>query len=257
MTDGAELQRLCGETILITGASSGLGRHFAELVARHGARVVVGARRREELDVLTAEIRRDGGEAFAVTMDVTNMDSVRLGVAEAIRLAGRLSGLINNSGITETIPLLAQDEPSWDRILDTNLKGAWAVGTEVARHMKDHGSGTIVNVASILGLRQGGQVSAYATSKAALVQLTKQMALELGRYNIRANALTPGYFATDLNRAFFQTAAGLSMIKRIPQRRLGRLEDLDGPLLLLASPASAYMTGSVVVVDGGHLVSTL
>jgi NAD(P)-dependent dehydrogenase (short-subunit alcohol dehydrogenase family) len=246
-----------GQTVLITGASSGLGRYFSKLVARQGARVVVAARRREQLNALTDELRNEGHEAFAVTIDVTNVGSVRRGVAEAIEQVGKLTGLINNSGVAETVALLSQDEVSWDRILDTNLKGAWAVAAEVARHMRTQGGGTIVNVASILGLRQAGLVSAYATSKAALLQLTKQMALELARDGIRVNALAPGYFETELNREFFRTRAGLAMVQRIPQRRLGRLEDLDGPLLLLLSQASAYMTGSVLVVDGGHVVSTL
>src|SRR5690606_23323367 len=144
----------------------------------------------------------------------------------------------------------------WDYVVGTNLRGAALVAMAAARKMKANGGGgSIINIASILGLRQGGQVSAYAVSKAGVIQLTKSMALDLARDRIRVNALAPGYFDTELNHDFFQSDAGQALIKRVPLRRLGRMEDLDGPLLLLASDASAFMTGSVIAVDGGHLVS--
>jgi NAD(P)-dependent dehydrogenase (short-subunit alcohol dehydrogenase family) len=249
---------LSGKSILVTGASSGLGRHFADRLAEAGATVIAAARRAGELERLVAEIRAAGGNAHAVVMDVTDLGSVKAGIAEAIRLAGGLDGLVNNSGVTETVPLLDQTEEGWDRVLDTNLKGAFAVATEVARQMVGaRRGGAIVNIASVVGLRQGGQLTAYATSKAALVQLTKQMALEWARYGIRVNALAPGYIETDFNRDFFQSPAGEAMIKRIPQRRLGQPADLDGALMLLLSDAAAYITGAVLPVDGGHLVSPL
>jgi NAD(P)-dependent dehydrogenase (short-subunit alcohol dehydrogenase family) len=154
--------------------------------------------------------------------------------------------------------VLEASESDWDQILDTNLKGAWLVAQAVARHMADHKQGgSIVNIASITGLRVAGQVSAYATSKAALLHLTRSMALELARHKIRVNAIAPGYIATELNQDFFASPAGEALIKRIPQRRLGQPEELDGALLLLASNASSYMTGSTIVVDGGHLQSSL
>jgi len=247
-----------GKAMLVTGASSGLGRHFARLLAEAGATVIAAARRRDELEQLVGEIGAAGGKAHAVVMDVTDLASVRAGIGEAVLLAARLDGLVNNSGVTDTVPLFDQDEASWDRILNTNLKGAWAVATQAARHMSEGGQGgAIVNIASILGLRQGGQLTAYATSKAALIQLTKQMALEWARHGIRVNALAPGYIETDFNREFFASEAGRSMIKRIPQRRLGQPSDLDGALLLLLSDASAYITGAVLAIDGGHLVSSL
>jgi NAD(P)-dependent dehydrogenase (short-subunit alcohol dehydrogenase family) len=158
--------------------------------------------------------------------------------------------------VTATVPLLDLREADWDRILDTNLKGAFLVGQAAARLMRGNG-GAIVNVASILGERVAGQLAPYAASKAGLLQLTRAMALEWARYGIRVNALCPGYIETDLNRDFFQSEAGQAMIRRIPQRRLGRPEDLDGALLLLASQAGAFMTGTAITIDGGHLVSSL
>jgi NAD(P)-dependent dehydrogenase (short-subunit alcohol dehydrogenase family) len=159
--------------------------------------------------------------------------------------------------VAETVPVLAQDEASWSGIVDTNLSGAFRTAAAVARAMPAERGGSIINVASILGLRQGAQLTAYATAKAGLIQLTKQLALELARRRIRVNAIAPGYFETDINREFFQTPEGAALIKRIPQRRLGQFSELDGALLLLASDASSFMTGSVITVDGGHLVSSL
>jgi NAD(P)-dependent dehydrogenase (short-subunit alcohol dehydrogenase family) len=153
---------------------------------------------------------------------------------------------------------LEVSEADWDAVVDTNLKGMFLMAQAVGRAMRVRGrGGSIINVASILGLRQGVGVLPYAVSKAGAIQLTKTLALELARFDIRVNALAPGYLDTELNSEYCKSESGLAMVKRIPQRRLGRLEDLDGPLLLLASDASAYMTGSVLVVDGGHLVNTL
>ncbi|WP_158045712.1 SDR family NAD(P)-dependent oxidoreductase [Skermanella pratensis] len=249
---------LSGHIAFVTGASGGLGRHFAITLARAGAKVALAARRPDALKAVAQEIESFDGRAIAVPMDVTDAASVHAAVEAAETELGPITVLVNNSGVTETVAALDQDEESWDRVVDTNLKGAWLVATEVARHMVRLGhGGSIINIASILGLRQGGQVTAYATSKAALVQLTKQLALELARYQIRVNALAPGYIETDINRDFFNTDAGKALIRRIPQRRLGQAADLDGPLLLLASDDSRYMTGSVLAVDGGHLVGSL
>jgi NAD(P)-dependent dehydrogenase (short-subunit alcohol dehydrogenase family) len=245
---------LSGKTALITGASSGFGTHFANVLASAGARVVLAARRTEALERLAAEVAAAGSEALALALDIRDIESVRR-VAEA---AGAVDILINNAGVGVTKPVLDQDEADWNFVLDTNLKGAFFMAREVAAGMKARGAGgAIVNIASILGLRQGGQVSTYAISKAGLIQMTKQLALELARYNIRVNALAPGYFGTEINADFFATDAGKAMLKRVPMRRLGELSDLDGPLLLLASDASRFMTGSVIEVDGGHLLSSL
>ncbi len=148
-------------------------------------------------------------------------------------------------------------ESDWDAVVDTNLKGAFFLSQAIARRMREQGGGAIVNVSSILGLRVAGNVAAYAVSKAGLVQLTKALALEWARFGIRVNALCPGYIETDLNRHFFETDAGDALVRRIPLRSLGRFEDLDAPMLLLCSDAGRYMTGSTLVVDGGHLVSSL
>lgn len=258
METGARAFDMTGKTVLVTGASSGLGRHFAGVLAGNGAAVILCARRVGELEKLAAEISSAGGAAYVVSMDVTDLASVRAAVAEAVQRAGPIDALVNNSGVAEGGPLLDQSEANWDRVLDTNLKGAWAVATEVARDMAARGQGgAILNIASITGLRQAGQLTAYATSKAALIQLTKQMALEWARHGIRVNALAPGYIETELNRDFFASEAGQSLVKRIPQRRLGQPSDLDGALLLLLSDAASYITGAVLAVDGGHLVSSL
>ena len=242
---------LKGRKALVTGASSGLGAHFAQVLAAQGAEVTLGARRLAELQGVCEKITNIGGRAKAVRLDVTDAASVAEVCAEPFDI------VVNNAGISAAGPAMDYSEAEWDRTMDINLKGAFLVSQAAAQKMKDNGGGSIINIASILGLRVAGTVAAYATSKAALVQMTKATALEWARYGIRVNALCPGYIETPLNADFFATDAGQALIKRIPQRRLGRLQDLDGPLLLLASDAGAYMTGSEIAVDGGHLVSSL
>lgn len=249
---------LTGRRALVTGASSGLGRHFATVLAAAGARVALAARRRDSLDEVVAAIAEIGGTAIAVPLDVTDAVSVRAGVGEAAAALGGLDILINNAGVTVSRSALDHTEEDWDRVLDTNLKGAFLTAQAAAGVMREAGTGgSVVNIASILGLRVAGHVAAYAASKAGLLQLTQALALEWARYGIRVNALAPGYMETDLNRDFLATDAGQALIKRVPRRRLGKLSDLDGPLLLLCSDASAYVTGTVLPVDGGHLVNTL
>jgi len=255
----SKLFDVSGHSILVTGASSaGLGRHFATMLAEAGATVVVAARREEALQKLVGEIDQQGGKAHAVRMDVADIGSVKQGVARAAELTGGLTGLVNNSGVSGRTKMLEETEEDWDRVLDTNLKGVWAVGLEVAKHMIERGQpGSIVNIASILGLRQAAGVTSYAVSKAGVIQLTRQMALEWARYGIRINALAPGYFETDINRDFVNSDVGKEMIMRVPMRRVGRYHELSGPLLLLLSEAGSYMSGAVISVDGGHYVTSI
>ena len=236
----------------MTGASSGLGAHFAELLAAHGAEVVIAARRLDALQALGDGLQAYG-RVTCVSLDVTDAASR----VAAVQAAGPIDILVNNAGLVREGPASVHSEDDWDTVLDTNLKGMFFLAQAMAVGMRTRGGGSIINVASILGLRQAGGVVSYAVSKAGVVQLTKTLALEWARDGIRVNALAPGYIDTDINRDFWSTEAGKALIKRIPQRRLGKLQDLDGPLLLLASDASRYITGTVLAVDGGHLVNTL
>lgn len=250
---------LAGKTALVTGATGGIGEHLAHVLAQAGAAVFVSGRREERLHAVVEAILAAGGAAVPLTLDVTDAESVARAFANADTEADGIDILINNAGVShETHGVLDITEVEWDTTIDTNLKGPWLVARAFAhRRIARAEPGTIINIASILGKRVTGGVAAYTASKAGLIQLTKSLALELARYRIRVNAIAPGYFETDINAGFFETDAGKAMIKRIPQRRVGRLADLDGPTLLLASDASAYMTGSVIDVDGGHLVSSL
>ena len=249
---------LAGSIALVTGASSGLGRHFATVLAQAGAVVAIAARRVDRLEELAANITANGGRALPVRMDVTSAESVKLALDNIEAKVGAPTIVVNNSGVAVNKPLLEQTEEDWDAVLDTNLKGAFLVSTEAARRMQRKGQGgSIINVASIVGLRTAGALSPYAASKAGLLHLTRNMALELARFNIRVNALAPGYIDTELNRDFWETPAGAAMIKRIPQRHLGKEQDLDGALLLLAGEGSSFITGAVLAIDGGHAVSGL
>jgi NAD(P)-dependent dehydrogenase (short-subunit alcohol dehydrogenase family) len=249
---------LSGRVALVTGASSGLGRHFAVTLAKAGAKVGLAARRVDRLKEVEAEIAAFDGRALPVTMDVTDAASVADGLRAVETELGPINILVNNAGIAATTAFLAQDEAAWRRVLDTNLDGAWRVAHAAAGLMARHGrGGVIINIASIVGLRPGGHLSAYGAAKAALISLTQSMALELARHQIRVNALAPGYVETDMNRDVLRGAPGQAMLKRVPLRRFGEPEDLDGALLLLASDAGRYMTGSIIVVDGGHSLGFL
>ena len=244
---------LAGKTALVTGASSGLGIHFAKVLACHGVKVIAAGRKLAALEDTCAAIQQAGGDASPLVLDIGDAQAV-----EDALTGTALDIVVNNTGIAATEPAISIQPEEFDKIVDTNLNGAFRVAQVAARGMAQAGrSGTIINVASILGYRVAGNVSAYAASKAGLIQLTSALGLEWARHGIRVNALCPGYIETPINSDFFTSDAGRALIKRIPQRRLGQPSDLDGPLLLLASDAGSYMTGTAICADGGHLVTTI
>jgi NAD(P)-dependent dehydrogenase (short-subunit alcohol dehydrogenase family) len=249
---------LTGQVALVTGASSGIGRHLAELLAAAGAKVALAARRVERLDEAAREIAAAGGQGLPIACDVTRPDSVATAVATAEGELGPLTILVNNAGVTVAKPVLEHTEADWDHVLDTNLKGAWLTAREFAAHLVKLGRpGRIVNITSILARRAIPQGPSYCAAKAGVVHLTQVLAMELARYRILVNALAPGFIETDLTRDFLRSEAGKRLEARIPLRRLGRPDDLDGAMLLLASPAGAYLTGAVITVDGGHSVAAI
>jgi len=249
---------LDGRVALITGASRGLGRHFAGVLARAGAAVALAARQAELLAEAAREIEAEGGRAVAVPLDVTDGKSVKHCVAAAEEALGAIDILVNNAGIAVSKPLLEHSEQDWDRVLDTNLKGAWLMSRELAsRWIELKRGGRIVNISSLLALRTIRHVPSYTAAKAGLDHLTRTMAVELARFGIAVNAIAPGYVETDMNRGFLRSETGKALIGRIPMGRAGEPADLDGALLLLASPAGAYLNGVVLPVDGGHAVSVV
>lgn len=250
---------LTGQVAFVTGASSGLGEHFAQTLAGAGAKVVIAARRVDRLAELAARIERGGGHALPVELDVTDADSVARALKVAADEFGEMSILVNNAGVPPQALTLEMEEEEWDRVVGTNLKGAWLVAREVGRHMAAHGKGgRIINIASVLGWKTVAKgVQSYGVSKAGLVSMTETMALEVARHGILVNAIAPGYIRTELNDAFLDSEQGQRIQTRVATRRFGEPDDLDGALLLLAGPAGAYITGSVIAVDGGLTLSTL
>jgi NAD(P)-dependent dehydrogenase (short-subunit alcohol dehydrogenase family) len=250
------MHSLAGKIALVTGASSGLGAHFARVLAGAGAGVVLAARRFDRVSQLEGEIRAAGGNAWAVELDVTDQASVARAFDAAEAAAGPVTVLVNNAGVPSGSFFVKTTEEEWRGVMAVNLDGVFRVGREAARRMIANGAGgSIVNIASILGFGAIKSLSVYAASKAAVLSLTKSMALELARERIRVNAIAPGYFSTEINAGFLTSGAGRRLLSRVPMGRAGDLSELDGPLLLLASNAGAFMTGSVITVDGGHLLA--
>jgi len=247
---------LKGKRVLITGASSGLGAHFASVMAEAGAVVGLAARR---LDRLTANAAALGKNGIAIAMDVTDIASIQKGIGEFAEQSGGLPDiLINNAGIADPSGVLAATPENTSAVMATNQTAAFTIAQYMSQSWVEAGQGgNIINIASITGMRAVGGAAAYAISKAAVIHMTKIMALELARHGIRVNAIAPGYFTTDMNKDFLNGPGGEALVKRIPMRRFGNLDDLNGALLLLASDAGRYMTGVVIPVDGGHLCSSL
>ena len=247
---------LSGKVALITGASSGLGARFAQVLARAGATVALAARRVERLKELRAEIDAEGGEAHVYELDVTNIPSVRACVAQVENELKKIDILVNNSGVSAQGRLLEVTEEDYDYVMDTNLKGAFFVAQQAAKVMVDKKTpGRIINIASVAGMKTLSQLSVYCMSKAAAIHMTKSMALELGRYGINVNAICPGYIETEINSAYFKTDNGQKLMNLLPRRRLGQPEDLDGLLLLLASDASGFINGAAIAADDGMAVA--
>ncbi len=251
---------LSGRVAFVTGASSGLGAQFAKTLAAAGAGVVLAARREDRLKSLRAEIESQGGDAHVVTVDVTDPDSIKAAVAHAETEMGAIDILINNSGVSTTQKLTDVQPDDFDFVFDTNTRGAFFMAQEVAKRMiarsKGEAPGTytggrIVNVASMAGLRVLPQIGVYSMSKAAVVHMTKAMALEWGRFGINVNALCPGYIDTEINHQHWKTEAGKKLIQMLPRKRVGQVQDLDAVLMMLCAPESHFVNGAVIAADDG------
>ena len=249
-----------GKHIAITGASSGFGHHFAGVLSAAGGKVSLGARRVEKIQARVDEINEGGGKAHGARLDVTDSDSVTAFFDSAEAAFGPVDVLINNAGIeagAKTYMMI--DENDWDSVIDTNLKSAWLMSKTFTERVVAHGlgGGNIINVSSITDTRTIKGQFPYAVSKGGLTRMTEILALEAPRYGVRVNALAPGYILTDVSRVLLESEQSPEFMKGIPLRRYGEFDDLDGPILLLASDASRYMNGSVLVVDGGHICASL
>jgi NAD(P)-dependent dehydrogenase (short-subunit alcohol dehydrogenase family) len=248
---------LSGKVALVTGASSGLGEQFALTLAKAGAQVVLASRRVDRLKELRARIEAEGGAASVVALDVTDLPGIAKAVAQAEQETGPIDILVNNSGVSTTQRLVDVKPEDYDFMFDTNVKGSFFVAQAVAQSMIKRAKqdpqrqARIINIASMAGLKVLAQIGVYCMSKAAVVQMTKAMALEWGRYNINVSAICPGYIKTEINAHHWDTEAGQKLIQMLPRKRIGQPEDLDGLLLLLASDSSHFMNGSVIAADDG------
>lgn len=242
---------MTGKLALVTGGGTGLGRQFALTLAQAGATVILGARRIEPLQATADAVREAGGTAHCIALDVADSAGVKVAF-DAIDAIGALDVVVNNAGSAVSGSLLDVPEQDWDRLMNVNVKGAWHVArAAVERMIARKRGGSIINVASVLGSAVQKGTANYPASKAALLHLTRTMSFEWARYGVRVNALAPGYFHTEMSDGYVSSEGGKTMLQRMPMRRLGEPAELGGALLLLASQASAYMTGSVIAVDGG------
>jgi NAD(P)-dependent dehydrogenase (short-subunit alcohol dehydrogenase family) len=251
-----------GKVALITGASTGLGKRFAQVLSQAGAKVVLASRRVERLKELRAEIEASGGAAHVVSLDVTDYQSIKAAVAHAETEAGTIDILVNNSGVSTTQRLSEVTPADFEYVFDTNTRGAFFVAQEVAKRMIMRGAGSgskpayrIINIASMAGLRVLPQIGLYAMSKAAVVHMTKAMAQEWGRHGINVNAICPGYIETEMNHHHWSTEQGQKLISMLPRHRVGKPEDLDGLLLMLAADESQFINGAIIAADDGFGLS--
>lgn len=242
-----------GRIALITGASSGIGQHLAKALASAGASIVLCARRLDKIQAVAQEIEAADGRAIAVAMDVNDRESINNAYQQAEDKLGVCDIIINSAGVADPKNFLKIDDDSLDFVMNTNFKGVWHVAQEGAKRLADADKpGSIINIASILGLGVQSGYSSYCASKGAVVQLTRALAHDLGRYNIRVNAIAPGWFKTEMNQDYFDSDAGKAYIEQTPAHRLGNLEELVGPVLLLASEAGSFINGVILPVDGAH-----
>jgi 3-oxoacyl-[acyl-carrier protein] reductase len=251
----SELFDLTGETALVTGASSGLGERFARVLAAHGAKVVLAARRADRLARISAEIAKSGGKALALPLDVTRKGGFARALDKIEKHYGVCSILVNNAGIATAGRALEISEADWRKVLDVNLTAVWLLAQETVRRLiAAKRAGTIINVASMLGMRIQPGTAPYNVAKAGVIHMTRTLAIELASQGVRVNAIAPGWIRTEMNEAYLESPRSAPTRKAIPLGRVGQPSDLDGVLLLLASAkASGFMTGSVIAVDGGHM----
>ncbi len=251
---------LSGRVAFVTGASSGLGAQFAKALARAGAGVVLASRREDRLKALRAEIEGEGGDAHVVSLDVTDLDSIKAAVAHAETEMGSIDILVNNSGVSTTQRIQDVAEEDFDFMFNTNVRGAFFVAQEVGKRMLARSKGAapgsftggrIINIASMAGLRVLPQIGVYCMSKAAVVHMTKAFAVEWGKYGINVNAICPGYIDTEINHAHWATESGQKLIQMLPRKRVGKPQDLDGLLLMLASDQSHFVNGAIIAADDG------
>lgn len=244
---------LSGEVALVTGSGGGLGSRFVKVLAANGAKVAVTDRRKEVAERIAGELRDEGYEAIGVAIDVTDIGAIEAGFDAAEAAFGTVTITVGNAGMGGEKSVLRISPDDWRQMMGVNLDGVWHTAQTAAKRMvRAKADGAIINIASVLGQKIHPRVAHYAVSKAGVIQMTKALGLELARSQIRVNCLAPGSFDTGMTAAMLKTTFGQSMISRIPARRVGQVNELDGALLLLASKASTYMNGMVITVDGGH-----